>query len=88
MRSQGEEHRYNPQTIHLLQESTWTGSYDLFKQYTALADKESHGALRGLLEFNYPEKAIPIEEVESVDEIVTTIQDRCNVLWIYFSGST
>ena len=70
MRSQGEEHRYNPQTIHLLQESAWTGSYDLFKQYTALADKESHGALRGLLEFNYPEKAIPIEEVESVDEIV------------------
>jgi len=70
MRSQGEEHKYNPQTIHLLQESTWTGSYDLFKQYTALVDKESHGALRGLLEFNYPENAIPIEEVESVDDIV------------------
>ena len=70
MRSQGEEHKYNPQTIHLLQESTWTGSYDLFKQYTALVDKESHGALRGLLEFNYPENAIPIEEVESVDKIV------------------
>ena len=70
MRSQGEEHKYNPQTIHLLQESTWTGNYDLFKQYTALVDKESHGALRGLLEFNYPENAIPIEEVESVDEIV------------------
>ena len=50
MRSQGEEHKYNPQTIHLLQESTWTGSYNLFKQYTALVDKESHGALRGLLE--------------------------------------
>ena len=70
MRSQGEEHKYNPQTIHLLQESTWTGSYDLFKQYTALVDEESHGALRGLMEFNYPEKGIPIEEVESVDEIV------------------
>ena len=70
MRSQGEEHKYNPQTIHLLQESTWTGSYNLFKQYTALVDKESHGALRGLLEFNYPENAIPIEEVESVDDIV------------------
>ena len=42
----------------------------MFKQYTALVDKESHGALRGLLEFNYPENAIPIEEVESVDDIV------------------
>ena len=49
MRSQGEEHRYNPQTIHLLQQSTWTGSYDLFKQYTDLVDKENHGNLRGLL---------------------------------------
>ena len=47
-----------------------SGSYDLFKQYTALVDEESHGALRGLMEFNYPEKGIPIEEVESVDEIV------------------
>ena len=70
MRSQGEEHRYNPQTIHLLQESTRTGSYALFKEYTKVVDQESHGALRGLLEFNYPEKAIPIDEVESVDEIV------------------
>ena len=26
--------------------------------------------LRGQLEFNYPKKGIPIEEVESVDEIV------------------
>ncbi len=43
MRSQGEEHRYNPQTIHLLQQSTWTGSYDLFKQYTDLVDEENHG---------------------------------------------
>ena len=36
MRSQGEEHKYNPQTIHLLQESTWTGSYDLFKQLSLI----------------------------------------------------
>ena len=42
-----------------------------FKQYTALVDKESHGASAEVCwSFNYPEKAIPIEEVESVDEIV------------------
>ena len=34
MRSAGEHHRYNPQTIHLLQESTKTGNYQMFKQYT------------------------------------------------------
>ena len=70
MRSQGEEHRYNPQTIHLLQQSTWTGSYDLFKQYTDLVDKENHGNLRGLLDFKFAETPVPLEEVESVDDIV------------------
>ncbi len=28
-----EQHLYNPQTIHLLQQACWTGSYDIFKQY-------------------------------------------------------
>ena len=70
MRSQGEEHRYNPQTIHLLQQSTWTGSYDLFKEYTKLVDEENHGNLRGLMDFKFAETPVPLEEVESVDEIV------------------
>lgn len=70
MRSQGEEHRYNPQTIHLLQESTRQGSYGLFKEYTKLVDEESRGSLRGLMDFCYAENPVPLEEVESVDEIV------------------
>ena len=70
-RSGGEEHRYNPQTIHMLQQSTWTGSYDMFKQYTAMVDEEQSGYLRSLMDFNYPENGgVPIDEVESVDEIV------------------
>ena len=28
MRGGKEEHLYNPQTIHMLQQSTWTGSYE------------------------------------------------------------
>ncbi len=32
--------------------------------------KGEHINLRGQLDFNYPKKGIPIEEVESVDEIV------------------
>ena len=70
MRSQGEEHRYNPATIHLLQQSTRTGSYEMFKQYTDLVDKENHGNLRALMDFKYAENPIPLEEVESVEEIV------------------
>ena len=70
MRSQGEEHRYNPQTIHLLQESTKQGNYEMFKEYTKLVDREQSGYLRSLMDFDYPEQGIPIDEVESVDSIV------------------
>ncbi|MDE7156838.1 MAG: glutamate synthase large subunit [Lachnospiraceae bacterium] len=70
-RSGKEEHLYNPQTIHLLQQSTWTGNYDLFKQYTHHIDEEMNAVhIRGLIDFNYPAQGIPIEEVESVDSIV------------------
>lgn len=71
MRSGKEEHLYNPQTIHLLQLATRTGDYNTFKEYTALVNKEeSIKNLRGLVDFKYPKKSIPIDEVESVDEIV------------------
>ncbi len=67
-----EQHLYNPLTIHLLQQACWTGDYTKFKQYTNAishtGDDEMH--LRSLLEFNYPEQGVPIEEVESVDDIV------------------
>ena len=71
-RSGGEEHLYNPRTISLLQQSTREGNYNLFKQYTSLVDGENnHGQLRTLLDFKYPKKGIPLEEVESVESIVT-----------------
>ncbi len=70
MRAQGETHRYNPATIHMLQMSTREGNYDKFKQYTQMVDKEETGYIRSLMEFVYPEKQIPIEEVESVESIV------------------
>lgn len=72
LRSGGEEHLYNPATIHLLQESTRRGDYGLFKQYTALVnDEDSVRNLRGLMEFSYPKKGVPLESVESVESIVT-----------------
>ncbi len=72
LRSGGEEHLYNPVTIHLLQESTRRGDYEMFKQYTALVnDEESVKNLRGLMDFAYPEKGIPLDSVEPVESIVT-----------------
>ena len=71
MRSGADPHLYNPATIHLLQEATRRGDYELFKQYTDLVNKEEREiTLRGLMDFNYPKKGVPLEEVESVESIV------------------
>ena len=70
-RAGGEDHMYNPRTIHLLQEATRRGDYSLFQEYTALVDDEtSPHTLRGLLDMKYADTPIPIDEVESVDSIV------------------
>jgi len=70
-RSEKEEHLYNPQTIYLLQKSTKSGDYEIFKKYSKMISEEMGSMnIRGLFEFNYPEKSIPIEEVESAEEIV------------------
>lgn len=70
MRSQGEQHRYNPQTIHMLQQATREGDYDKFVTYTEMVDSEHTGYLRSLMDFNYPEEGIDISEVESEESIV------------------
>jgi glutamate synthase (ferredoxin) len=71
-RSGGDEHLYNPATIHMLQESTKRGDYGMFKQYTAMVnDENSIKNLRGLMDFNYPEESISIDDVEPVESIVT-----------------
>ena len=69
-KSGGEEHLYNPQTIHM--QSTRRGDYEMFKQYTEMVDEEGKKInLRGQLDFNFPKKSVPLDEVESVDSIVT-----------------
>ncbi|MCR4705977.1 MAG: glutamate synthase large subunit [Lachnospiraceae bacterium] len=70
-RSQGEHHRYNPQTIHMLQSATREGNYEKFKEYSKMVDSEATGYLRSLLEFNYPTEGVPLDEVESEESIVT-----------------
>ncbi len=66
-----EEHLYNPVTIHLLQEATRRGDYKLFKQYTAaLHDEQKPFHLRGLMDFKFADKPVPLDEVEPASEIV------------------
>ncbi|MFZ4598155.1 MAG: glutamate synthase large subunit [Terrimicrobiaceae bacterium] len=70
-RSEGEQHLFNPETIHSLQKAVRTGDYTTYKKYAALVNDQDrkHFTLRGLLEFRNG-SPIPISEVEPVSEIV------------------
>ena len=75
MRGNEEEHLYNPKTIHLLQMSTRTKDYTLFKEYSRLINEKTQpSTLRDFMEFNYPKKSIPIEEVEPIESIMKRFQ--------------
>src|SRR4030095_6754303 len=54
-RREGELHLYNPETVFLLQHSTRTRQYDIFREYTSTVDKltAESGSLRGLFELRY-----------------------------------
>ncbi len=67
-----ERHLYNPMTIHTLQQATKKGDYGLFKEYSAMLEGgDGPITLRGLMDFNFdPNGGVPIDEVESVDDIV------------------
>ncbi|MDX1617306.1 MAG: glutamate synthase large subunit, partial [Balneolaceae bacterium] len=70
-RKNGEYHMYNPKTVHTLQLASKTGDYELYKEFASLVDDhfDPPATLRHLLEFNYAEEPVPIEEVESVESI-------------------
>ncbi|NLV57806.1 MAG: glutamate synthase large subunit [Clostridiales bacterium] len=66
-----EDHMYNPQTIHLLQQAVRQGDEGLYRQYASLVDDETKPhTLRGLLDICYQDTPIPLDQVESVSSIV------------------
>ena len=67
----GEFHLFNPQTIHLLQYSTRTGDYNLFKKYSKLVNEQGEKActLRSLLNLKRTRAAISIDDVEPAENI-------------------
>jgi len=71
-RSDGEFHLFNPQTIHRLQTACRLNSGKIYCEYADLINQQAANlcTLRGLLDFKFAEKPIPIEEVEPVEEIV------------------
>ncbi|HTB83475.1 MAG TPA: glutamate synthase large subunit [Candidatus Sulfotelmatobacter sp.] len=71
-RDGGEQHLFNPQTIHKLQKACRTNDEKTYREYAEIINNRAKSlcTLRGLLDFKFVEQAIPIEEVESVEEIV------------------
>ena len=70
-RSGREEHLYNPKTIHTLQMAARTNNYDLFRSYSHMITEEMGTMnIRGLMDFNYANDPVPLEEVESAESIV------------------
>ncbi|MDR2181722.1 MAG: glutamate synthase large subunit [Treponema sp.] len=71
-RKNGENHAWNPETIHLLQWAARTGDYSRFKRFSAAADalNRTPHVIRGLLDFVPAAAPVDIDEVESAEEIM------------------
>ncbi|MFF3352038.1 glutamate synthase large subunit [Streptomyces sp. NPDC002917] len=71
-RREGEPHLFDPETVFRLQHATRNRRYDIFKKYTDRVNEQSERlmTLRGLFGFKSGREAIPVDEVESVSDIV------------------
>ncbi|MFB7010499.1 glutamate synthase large subunit [Streptomyces sp. NPDC056237] len=71
-RREGEPHLFDPETVFRLQHATRTKRYDIFKKYTDRVNEQSERlmTLRGLFRLKSDREAIPVDEVESVSDIV------------------
>ena len=68
-RARGEAHAFEADLIHRLQSACNNGDYTAFKTYSDALRDQPPIALRDLLDFAPGRKAIPLEEVESVNAI-------------------
>jgi len=71
-RRDGEYHLFNPDTVYKLQHATRSGQEKIFREYTALVDKQSEhlATLRGLFVFKAAPRPVPLAEVEPIEAIM------------------
>jgi len=71
-RLRGEQHTFNPESVSKLQHAVRNESWKSFEEYAKAADDDAvrMRTLRGLLEFNFDQDPVPLEEVEPVEDIV------------------
>jgi glutamate synthase (ferredoxin) len=70
-RTRGERHSFNPETVAKLQLAVTSDRYEDYKEFSRAADGDSESlcTLRGLFRFKFADEPIPLEEVESAEEI-------------------
>jgi len=71
-RKEGENHLFNPETVHKLQHACRTGNFKVFQEYSTLVNNQARKlcTLRGMFDLKFPAQPIPIEEVEPVETIM------------------
>ncbi len=70
-RRDGEYHLFNPDTVFRLQHATRTGRAEIFREYTEMVNNQAEhlATLRGLFEIRPAGPPVPLEEVESAEEL-------------------
>ena len=68
----GENHLFNPETIHLLQKSTRINSYEIYKKFAERINEQDDRAitLRSLFQYKFKRPSISIDEVEPAENIL------------------
>jgi glutamate synthase (NADPH/NADH) large chain len=68
-RATGETHAHEAKAIHLLQDATTRNDYRRFKAFSALVHEQHPVSPRDLLDWRAEGEALPIDQVETVNEI-------------------
>ncbi len=66
----GEYHCYNPDVISTLQTAVRTGDFEQYQQYAKLVNERPVATLRDLMDIKAAGPAVPLDEVEPVEDIL------------------
>ncbi|MDA1325599.1 MAG: glutamate synthase large subunit [Proteobacteria bacterium] len=68
-RRTGEEHAFQGEMIHMLQNACDNDAYPTYKKYSDAVNRMAPVSLRDLMEFSPMQDSVPLEEVESITEL-------------------
>jgi glutamate synthase (NADPH/NADH) large chain len=66
----GEYHMYNPDVVATLQAAVSSGSYEHYKAFSKLVNERPASTLRDLLQLVPAGAPVPIDEVESIEDVI------------------